>query len=193
MNASDIATETGIPVGQQPAGPIQSPPVDPAAAAAAAGGQQAAAPAAAEDPMAGAAPPQESMSVEEMASQGDPLASFLLKLDKKLDLQMQMLMSIIDKMQVQVPASQSFQTQLKEIDSQKSASMPTSDSNDFTVEGLLDTDDPDDVEVVTKEAALPSPSQSLGVAAKPITVQHNKFITNKRTITANMLIGNKKQ
>ena len=194
MDAQQIATETGTPVGQPPAegqaaGPMAGPPVDPAAAAAAAGGQ--AAPAApvdpAADPMGGAA--QQPQTIEEMAAAGDPISTAFVALTKKVDLLLEILMTIADKVHLQMPASQSYQTRLKEIDSgTKSASVqipPALAEKTFVPDvstklgGVLDDTDDD----LADDVPAPKTS-SMGTAT--LAPAHNKFITSPRVATGSL-------
>lgn len=192
MDAEQVSSESGIPVGPQQAGPMASPPVDPAAAAAAAG-QQVAAPAdpaaAPADPMAGAAP-AEQQSVEDMAASGDPLATYLVTLSQKIDLLIQIQMAVADKMQLQQPASQAFQSQLKQIE--KKAGIDYQPAPD----GVLDNgmDDDDDASVLPKQAGQPeaitalqtTPSSSLGNAVGNRVSRGNRFLDKKEVQVGSM-------
>lgn len=184
LDAAQVSSESGIPVGPQQQGPMASPPVDPAAAAAAAG-QQGAAPAdpaaASADPMAGAAPADQ-QSVEDMAASGDPLATYLVTLSQKIDLLIQIQMAVADKMQLQQPASQAFQSQLKQIE--KTGGVQAVDRP--VLDGVLD-DDPDDDFDMPKQASQPeavtalqaNSGSSLGNVVSNRVSQGNRFLDKK--------------
>jgi hypothetical protein len=127
--------------------------------------------------MSGAAAGGPQPTIEEMAASGDPISKEFIELKKKVNLILDVLLALADKVQLQMPASESYQSRLREIESEskKQSGVLDSTDDDYDEQPAVRQEPVLGLRVVkTAGAASKDETQSMGQAVVPTNT--NRFI-----------------